>query len=374
MKRVARALGLLVALSAMATVVVVAASRLPRADVTAIPPPVVIERSPRHAGSATLLFLGDTGLGDAATSTLNERGYRFPFIPTRELLGTADLVVANHEMPISDGGRRFPFYKEYVYRARPESAEALAWAGVGVLELANNHITDFGDAALLDTIRLSRAAGMTTLGAGENEAEARRGVVVKVGDVRVGLLDYCERQLLWAIYVDNFARGDHAGAAALTEAALRSDIARLRPLSDVLVVSLHIGYNYEAPAEATLKWSRLAVDLGADLVVNHHPHVSHPLAVHDGKLIALSLGNYAFGTPGRPDLGEGEMLFVQVERRAIDRVEVVPIDVQNRRVRFAPRPLVGAALEAALDRLVSTSGLFGASLSRENGRAVWRPR
>jgi poly-gamma-glutamate synthesis protein (capsule biosynthesis protein) len=332
--------------------------------------PREIARQAAVPGEATLLFAGDTAEIDAALPTLTALGLTAPFRPTVDLVRGADLAVANLEAPITDRGRRFPLYKDYIYRAPSGSASALAWAGFDVLQLANNHITDYGDEGIDDTIRLLHAAGLATLGAGASQAEARRGVIAHIGEVKVGLLSYCEDQFLWRVYVDEFARPRHPGAAALSERALREDLARLRPLVDVLVVSLHAGYNYRPPQPATIAWSKRAVELGADLVVNHHPHVAHPLMLHRGRPIALSLGNYAFGTPGHPDLAYGLLLFAHVSERRLDRIEVLPLAVQNTRVHFQPVPLVGEEQTAALERLKAESRPLGADLAVEGGRAV----
>ena len=79
-----------------------------------------------------------------------------------------------------------------------------------------------------------------------------------------------------------------------------------------------------------------------DSILNH---VAHPIAIHEGRPIALSIGNYAFGTQGRESLHDGLMLFAEIDGKRLDRIELVPIDVQNRRVGYQPRPLVGAALD-----------------------------
>ncbi len=333
-------------------------------------PPLPLVREPLRPGRATLLFAGDTGLGDAAEPMLVERGYEYPFRATIDLVRDVDVAVVNVEMPITARGRRFPLYKDYVYRSRPEAAAALAWAGFDIVTLANNHATDYGDEGLLDTIAAAQREGMVAIGAGPDEATARRGVIMKIGDVRVGLVAYCERQVLWSMYVDQFARGGHAGVAGLSEAALQADLARLRPEVDVLVVALHLGYNYVAPTAATLAWSRRAIELGADLVVDHHPHVAHPLTLHRGRPIALSIGNYAFGTPGHGELDYGQLLYAEIEGRRLARIEVVPIAVQNQRVAFQPQPLAGPELDHALRQLIEASRARGAELARVGDRAV----
>jgi len=318
----------------------------------------------------TLLFAGDTLEGDAAEPLLREKGYQYPFSLTVDLLREADLAIVNQEGPISDGGDRFPIYKDYVYRALAPSAAALAWAGVDVLALANNHSIDWGASGLADSARLAVENGMVVIGAGMDEVEARRGLIATVGETRVGLLAFCEKKWLWRWYVDQFARRGHPGVALLSEANLRDDIARLRKQSDVVIVQLHGGENYAPPTAEMRRWAERAIDLGADLVVIHHPHLAHPVAMHAGKPILLSLGNFVFGTPGQDNLAYGLLAFARVHAKKLDRLELVPIAVQNRRVEFRPEPLHDRELEQALAALRVESARFGAELEADGGRAV----
>lgn len=327
-------------------------------------------RRPVAGGEATILFAGDTAEADAALPTLEEQGFEYPFSATVDLVRDADLAVVNIEAPITDGGRAFPIYKDYLYRAPARSAAALAWAGFDVLQMANNHATDYGASGIADTIANATRHGMAVIGAGLDGASARRGLVAELGDVKVGLLAYCENQFLWRVYVGQFAGRGHPGVAAAQVADLRKDIARLRPMVDVLVVSFHMGLNYAPPSPETIAWSRRAIDLGADLVVNHHPHVADPLMMHRGRPIVLSLGNYAFGTPGFPELDYGWLALARIAGRRLERLEIIPLNVQNQEVRFRPRPLPEAELGAALERLRAQSAPLGADVRIEGGRGV----
>ncbi|HEX6836699.1 MAG TPA: CapA family protein, partial [Polyangia bacterium] len=262
------------------------------------------------------------------------------------------------------------------------SARALADAGFDVLALANNHTLDAGADGLADTLANAARAGLATIGAGRDAAEARRGVIVDVGGIRVALVAYCERQLLFDAYLGLFARAHHPGVAMAAEPDLALDVARLRARADLVVVSFHMGDNYAPPTRAQRRWAERAIDAGADLVVEHHPHVAQPVAMYRGRAIVLSLGNYAFGTPGRffrradPDLFDLGLLALAHARRcpsggaAFDRLELVPLAVHNERVRYRPEPLAGRELATALDRLRESSERWGADVRTDSGRAV----
>ena len=354
----------------------------PRADARAAAEPLVIARAPSAPGEATLLFAGDTAEIDFALPTVEVLGLMYPFGSTIDLVRAADVAVANHEAPITDAARPSSLYKKYVYAAPAASARALAGAGFDVLALANNHALDAGADGLADTIANAARAGLLTIGAGRDAAEARRGVVVDIGGVRVAILAYCERQLLFDAYMDLFARARHPGVAMAAEPDLALDVARLRARADLVVVSFHIGDNYAPPTRAQRRWAERAIDAGADLVVEHHPHVAQPVAMYRGRPVVLSLGNYAFGTPGRffrradPDLLDLGLLALAHARRcpsggaAFDRLELVPLAVHNDRVRYRPEPLAGRELATALDRLRESSQRWGADVRADSGRAV----
>jgi poly-gamma-glutamate synthesis protein (capsule biosynthesis protein) len=336
--------------------------------------PSTIARPAARAGEARILFAGDTALVDVGLATLaapGGPGLDAALASAAPIVAGADLAVVNHEAPITDRGFGVRLWKEYRYRAPVESAAALARAGVDVLSLANNHAMDAGAAGLADTRRAATAAGMIAIGAGEDAAEARRGAIATIGDERIGLLAYCEDQLLWRAWSDDPARAGHAGVATARDDELAADVARLRAHgARVVIVSLHGGETYAPPTERMQAWARRAIDAGADAVVAHHPHIVHPIALHRGRPILLSIGNWAFGTRGHPMLEVGLLATFFVDKGAIARVELVPVAVQNREVAFRPRLLEGRDAEAALAPLATASRAFGAELRLGGGRAV----
>jgi poly-gamma-glutamate synthesis protein (capsule biosynthesis protein) len=220
------------------------------------------------------------------------------------------------------------------------------------------------------TLAVAAAAGLGTVGAGRELVEARRGLVVDVSGTRVGLLAYAEDRLLWRLWLDQVAASGHPGVATFDAESVRRDVARLRRLSDLVVVQLHGGDNYAPPTEGMLRMARQSVAAGADLVVGHHPHVPHPILLVEGKPVLLSLGNLAFGTRGHPSLRIGLAALVFVADKRLTRLELVPVHVQNAHVRYQPRPLEGLEADSALAPLVEASRAEGAPLVLERGRAV----
>mgnify|MGYP000878741883 CR=1 FL=1 len=309
-------------------------------------------------------------LADAALPTLLRDGFEQPFGATAAIVREADLAIANGEAPITDEEAPDGRWKEYVYRAPAEAAPALARAGFDLIGLANNHATDHGARGVDSTVENLRRAGVIAPGAGDSEATARRAVIVRTGGVRVGLIARCAWSPGWDLWSRQYARGSDPGVALLDEDRLREDVARLRPEVDLVVLFVHWGESYEGPTGSQRRWARRAAEAGVDLVVGHHPHVAQPVAMVGRTPVVFSLGNYAFGTPGRPELSIGLLLRVEVQKRRLARLELLPIDVQNRRVLYRPVPLVGSPARDALTPIVAASRALGAPLVLDGDRAV----
>lgn len=318
--------------------------------------------TPTGPGEVVVVVGGDTAPTDAATPLLERFGFEYPFAATVHLLRESDLAVLNLEAAVTTREQPFPLYKRYLYKVHPAALEAMTWAGVGAVTLANNHVMDYGRAGFLDTLGNLRRAGIVAIGAGESNAEARRGAVFKIRGTRVGVLSYLADTLMHSVYVRSFAAGLTGGCARLGLAAARSDLQRMRRHADVVVAVVHWGSNYSEITLAQRIYGRLLLDFGADVVIGHHPHIHQPVALHRGKPILYSLGNYAFGTPGREWFRHGMLARLRLRERRLARVELIPLLVQNRLVHFKPEQLEGGDARAMLEELARRSAPLGATI------------
>jgi poly-gamma-glutamate synthesis protein (capsule biosynthesis protein) len=306
-----------------------------------------------------LAFLGDTLLGGEAEQTLERRGYGYALERLAPLLEGTDLVVANHEGPLTlldhaeakvDTGR-----KRYWYRGRPEAARALGGLGVGVVSLANNHVLDFGLGGLADTIEALDAAGIAHCGAGLDEADARRPAILTVGDLRIGFVSYMQR---YDIYVRErlYASGERGGCLRLRTRTVREDLAALEGRVDIRVALVHWGRNYRRLAPRQERLAGVLREAGADIVVGHHPHIAQRVDLSDGKPVFFSLGNGVLGTPGRFHSGRppyGMVALVELDDAGrVSAIEVKLLDVDNAQVAFRPTVAAGPEADRFLRSLV----------------------
>jgi poly-gamma-glutamate synthesis protein (capsule biosynthesis protein) len=174
----------------------------------------------------------------------------------------------------------------------PRYLRALKGAGIGIVNIANNHVFDYGPEGLFDTISYLDSAGIHHVGAGRNREEAHRPVVLVIRGVRIGFLGY---------YGGGEAPGAgrrNPGVARRKEEEVVSDIRDLRDRRGVgyVVVNLHWGTeNATVPSREQRALAHTLIDAGADAVVGHHPHVLQGIERYGRGVIAYSLGNFVFG-------------------------------------------------------------------------------
>jgi poly-gamma-glutamate capsule biosynthesis protein CapA/YwtB (metallophosphatase superfamily) len=241
------------------------------------------------------------------------------------LFRTADVGMVNLECPVTVRGEKVE--KPYNFRMHPRFVEALKRAGISLVNLANNHIFDYGPEGLFDTISYLDSAGIRHVGGGRNRKEAHAPVIVSLKGKRIGFLGYYG--------------GGEAPAATRTDPgvarreipAISADIKKLRDRDsvDYVVITLHWGTEKEVEPDSSLVWfAHRIVDAGADLIIGHHPHVLQGIERYKSGVIVYSLGNFLFGGSYRPTYETA--LFEVVLTRGEPRFRLVPLEVSNWRV------------------------------------------
>ena len=290
-------------------------------------------------------FVGDIMMGrrfEEDDGIITTQGVNALFEPTQELLGlSADITVANLEIPLSDQGYPHPS-KSIIFRSAPENVSGLIYAGIDVVTLANNHILDYMEPAMIQTQNILSEAGIIYSGAGMNSYEAYLPAFKSVKGQTIAFIASSDRTGQYNNYQPYLNAGENkSGFAYMTPYYLKQQIQSVEGLADLIVVEMHAGseYSYEpgldydsyTPLEGFTNlrtnpaseigfqmipkdgmeaedyswrldrpqmWDRairhFAIDEGADIVIVHHPHIIQGVEVYNGKLIAHSLGNFIF--------------------------------------------------------------------------------
>ncbi len=245
--------------------------------------------------------------------------YSYFFKNVKNIFEEDDLTIVNLEGTLSENGERAD--KTYAFRGKPEYTEILKSGSVEGVTLANNHSSDYGEVSLRDTKEALDKAGIKYA----KDSEIAR---FNINGAKVAVV----------------------GLYQLDESAdkLIDPVMRETRDDDLVIVEIHWGEEKaEKPSDEQIELAHKAVDMGADLVIGHHPHVLQGVEKYNGKYICYSLGNFCFG--GNPNPSDTDtMIFRQTFRfregmaANTDEYEIIPCSITSKSDNnYQPKVLEG---------------------------------
>jgi hypothetical protein len=257
----------------------------------------------------TVGWVGDTTPG--SLYGLAPDGGRALFGGMPALLRKPDLIIANLEGTYSTAGPSKSSGSSsgtsFSFQAPPSYASALAWSGIDLVNMANNHAMDYLERGYEQTQAALRSVHVAYAGAPDAIT------IVKVKGVRVAVIGCSPYP--WSAPLNDIPK-----AAALVRRAAAE--------ADVVIVLMHAGaegadqvhtpqgtqYYLGEDRGDVRAFAHAMVAAGADLVLGSGPHVIRGIERYHDRLIAYSLGNFAgwhnFGLGG--DLSLSGLLTVKV--------------------------------------------------------------
>ncbi|EYF00156.1 Capsule biosynthesis protein capA [Chondromyces apiculatus DSM 436] len=344
----------------------------------------------KKAGRARLIFGGDSMFGrrfedgdddgilgeegdvirPSARATDATRLMRF----LADALGSGDYTFVNLETPVTAYPETPHPYKSFAFSSHPDTLAGLISAGVDGVSLGNNHVYDFLEPGMLDTLANTSNAGLDWCGAGMTETEAKGSVLYRtVGQgVQIALQGFSQlvndgtTNPLYSL-VARDGQQLKGGALELSVANLGGFLSEESPDRAAIPV-LHGGTEYSEYPSATIR-ARLvqAATQGAALVVAHHPHEVQGVGVVQvggkPKLVLTSLGNLVFDQDVFETF-QSMIAVVDLDQSApgtqtVRKVQLVPLHIEG----YTPKLVGGAWLARAGRELGHLSTTMPASAS-----------
>lgn len=276
--------------------------------------------------SVSLGFLGDVMLARGVERRFLQNPDDFEMSDICARLAKCDHIHANLESPVSDVGSPYPKQDPNVcFCADPKMVGVLERLAVSSVNLANNHVLDYGEDALRRTLEILDDARIPSFGAGENAAQANRPFVLQVGAFKVGFIG---SNFIFSASTERAGRNS-PGAADFQLSTLIQSVEDLKAKVDIVVVSVHWGLEYSFyPLPYIQRAARRLVDAGARLVIGHGPHYVQPVERYGSGCIVYSLGNFIFDEPFRFS-NISFALVVRVDDRQVHDLEVIPVEIHN---------------------------------------------
>ncbi len=319
-------------------------------------------RTPREQDTeVTIGFTGDVMIGRLLNEKIRQAGYTYPWGNMRTLLQSNDLNIVNLETTLTMSTQKVP--KVFNYKADPTHVQALKEVNITLVNLANNHVLDFGPSGLQETLDTLDGAGIAHVGAGVNQAKAHAPVIVEKNGIRIGVLGYTDNEPGWQ------AKENKPGTAYVhigDIGAVRREIEALRKKVDLLIVSLHIGPNMvNAPSQEIIDFCHGLIDLGVDIIHGHSAHVVQGIELYKGKLIMYDTGDfvddYAVDPILRNDLSF--LFVVTADKDGVRDIRLIPVRIKNMQVNRAK----GDDVSTVIETMQELSQAFGTKLVEDAG-------
>ena len=250
-----------------------------------------------------LILGGDVMLGRSVMIVSEDsKNFFYPFEKISSYLNTGDIVFVNLESPIvSDCPRISDGYK---FCTTPEIAEGLVGANITIVNLANNHIHNYGKEGFNQTKQILDKLHISFVGNGN--------VVTKtVNGTKFGFVgfDFLSNKPVEADFeLINVAAGSN----------------------DVLVVGVHWGEEYTSePNDFQIATAHKMIEAGANVIVGHHPHWVQEMEDVNGKKVYYSLGNLVFDQMWSEETKKGMLVELTFDANHLTSEKKISIYMEN---------------------------------------------
>lgn len=222
----------------------------------------------------------------------------------KDILLNADITLINLEAPIIDKKCN------YIKKVGPNintSSQTISYlkeTGITALTLANNHFYDYGDRGVDLTISAAEQNEMDFVGGGRNPKEKRKILYKEIENKKIAILNFCESE---------FSVGHYSGSNEIDTINVYNDITTAKNNSDFIIVITHGGHEgYQLPSPRMKKLYRFFIDVGANMVINHHQHCYSGFEKYNKGIIYYGLGNFYFFSPLKEEKEWYEGFFIEI--------------------------------------------------------------
>lgn len=280
------------------------------------------------------IAVGDIMLGRGVGYRLEKSGgYEKAFENVSSVLKQGDIVFGNLETPITASTHGLDSKRKIVLKAKPDSINALTSAGFNLISLSNNHMMDYYERGLFDTIYMLNQNNISCAGGGKNIDEARQPAIIEKNGLKIGLLAYTDMaELIFAgdPYLSFASTENKSGLVPRKYETIREDISKLREEVDLIAVSLHWGIEDSFKiTDDQIEFAHNLIDDGADIILGHHPHQFQGMEIYKGKPIMYSMGNFLFDQ-NDPENMESFIIDMEYKGTELSQLTAIPVRIVDK--------------------------------------------
>ncbi len=269
-----------------------------------------------------------------------------------DVMNQADVVSVNLETTIIPNHLcPDPLPKTFNYRMLPKHVSWLKEIHVNHASIANNHILDYKECGMRQTIKQLSKNKILHTGAGEDLTEALKAKFVICKGITIGFMSAADHYKTWEA-TDNKPGILFMGLKEEISDVIKDAIQNARKKCDILIFSYHWGSNWmdlHTIPEAMKNRAYQLSELGVDVIHGHSAHHILPVeristqdisSTKRDTIVFYSLGDlvddYAVRKEYRSDLGAIAMLKCTRSKNSVKiEYNIIPTSQKRSRVSVA---------------------------------------
>tara|TARA_B110000211_G_scaffold194671_1_gene222937 strand:- start:3885 stop:4988 length:1104 start_codon:yes stop_codon:yes gene_type:complete len=248
-----------------------------------------------------IAFIGDIAFYGKFCQVNNSNLFEY-FSDVKKELSKYDFVVGNLETPLVNDGRKSGSKSAYIF-SKVCNVELLSYLGVNIVNLANNHIFDYGVDGYLSTKKALEQAGISWFGTED------KSLLIEHEGEKLAFHGYCSFNTN-PLGVRN--KKNKLGISPLDVDKVIDTGRRYQELGYLNIISVHSGIEHiNYPSLDDVNFARKLSEIFPYVYYGHHPHVLQGIEKLNKSLIAYSLGNFCFddvydGRSDKPIVVQGD--------------------------------------------------------------------
>lgn len=237
--------------------------------------------------------------------------FRYPFLKTADLLNTADIVFINLESPLVP--KCSTTVEGMIFCGNERAVGGFNFANVKIASLANNHIGNYGNDGIDNTIKLLEKNNISVTGVNEKQT------ILTIKGKKFGFLGY-----------NDIEKNDKLKISLAYKDAIATEVASLKKETDFVIVAFHWGIEYNSnPTSGQKELAHLAIDNGADLIIGNHPHWVQGVEIYKNRFISYAHGNFIFDQMWSRETREGVVGEYVFGENGLKDVSYYPVVIED---------------------------------------------
>lgn len=311
----------------------------------------------------TIGFAGDVMIGRSVNDKISATDYSYPWGNVLPLFKSTDLNLINLEAPLTQ--HRTQQQKKMInLKADPNKIQTLIDARIDVVNLANDHILDFWEEGMLETIELLNKSGIKHVGAGVTINQAGQPVIMTLNDITIGILGFTDNEPYW---IAQDKPGTNYVEVGDIDTISRA-VASIRDRVDVLILSIHWGDKMvHKPIPDFVSFAHKIIDAGVDIIHGHGAHVFQGVEIYKNKLIMYDTGDLIDDFEAVPEYSNDRTFFFSCElnKTGVKKLKLTPLVIKDFQVNIA----ANGEYESTLSHMQQLSADFGTYIN-SNGEIM----